>query len=211
MPIGDEDRRKKSTQHREAAFRRWENTPQRYARKGREQVEDTAETVRQEFSGRSVRETLSPRRFSSLAGWIGYVVLLLFALPALFIRQLAAFVREVGRFIRWAKVDYFLPPSVVGFIQWLIETLPRAIGLRPDPNDSNDHYWQVASATVLLVFAIFFSTISGGLLAALVAVALVWMLLGVLRFFPAFDRRYTQAVGSLPVEDDYDIPGWSRD
>jgi len=40
MALGDDERRQKSTRHREAAFSRWESTPKRWWRRTTESIAD---------------------------------------------------------------------------------------------------------------------------------------------------------------------------
>lgn len=121
-------------------------------------------------------------------------------------RQATGTVSNVRSFIRWVQVDYFLPPFIRDQLQWAIETLPQAAGLRGTSRNR-----QIASAVVTLAVAFFSVVVTGGLAIAGYVIAGAFLLAGTARFVPWVNGRWKEAQENLGIKDDYDLPRWSRD
>lgn len=110
----------------------------------------------------------------------------------------------------WALLDYLtfdriLPPSIVSTIQFYIEAVPAALGMRGVARE------RMISAIITLALIVVLSTIVtfGLTIAALVALG-VLLVIGLIRLFPAADRTWKRYTSDL-VEEDYDLPRWRRD
>lgn len=121
-------------------------------------------------------------------------------------RQIKGTQRNAERGWAYLTLDRMLPPSIVGLIQWFIETVPNALGLR------NAKPWQqVGAAITLTAVAILTTVLSGGLLIAVLVVVVILLLIGLVRFIPFINKQWENTTEKLPIENDYNVPRWSRD
>lgn len=199
MPLGDDDRRKKSKQHREAAFARWENKSERVARKTKEGTVDAVDgAVATVTAGPSVPGVGLTDRVAALGA-------LLLAVPFWLWRQVRGTLANVWAFLTWLQFDYFLPPAITDNINWGVDKLWEASGLR-----GTSRRRQVASATVILVVAFLSTVVTGGAAIAVYIFALILLSIGLWRFVPAFNTGFKAVRSRIPVRDDYDAPFWSK-
>jgi len=141
-----------------------------------------------------------------LASALRFVVLSPLLVARFVGRQARGTWRNIGSFYRWFTFDRVLPPAIVSTIQWFFEKTPRMLGLRG--TDKNN---QIAAAAVIMIVAFSSALLTAGLTLAVLAVAAMFLLFGVLRLVPAFNSLYKAGRDRVPVKDDYDIPRWDRD
>lgn len=121
-------------------------------------------------------------------------------------QQLSGTVGNIRKFVEWLQFDYILPPFIRDTIQWTIEIVPRAVGVRDTTRNE-----QVASAFVLLVVAFISTLLTGGLAVATYIIVSLMLLAGTARFVPWIDNRWKWTREQLPIKDDYDVWRWSRE
>jgi hypothetical protein len=121
--------------------------------------------------------------------------------------QVTGFVSNAWVNIRQIQIDDFLLPSIVSTINWIINLLPEALGIR-----DVTVYDQIKANFLFLAFYLSLSTISFGVLAGplfpLLLLHAFLMTLGILRLIPWVGRRWDSGRDRLPIKDDYDIALW---
>lgn len=146
---------------------------------------------------------------SLLAGFGKLVVMLVMLVPrgvGLLIRQARGTRRNADRGWDYLTFDNMLPPSIVGTIQWFVETTPKLVGLR-----DTKPWQQVGAALSLIGFALLATFLTGGFLIATVGIVTALGAVGIVRFVPAVNDKWNEWRAALPVKDDYDVPRWRRD
>lgn len=101
--------------------------------------------------------------------------------------------------------DRILPPSLVDTIQFYIEAVPAALGLRGVSRER-----MVSAIVTLGILAVLSTVLTLGLTVAVLVALTFLLVLGLLRLFPAVNRAWKRSTGGL-VRDDYDLPRWKRD
>lgn len=198
MPLGDDNRRQKSKQHREAAFSRWESKGERAVRKSKEGTVDTIDGALGTLTATGVPEVGLLDRLMALFA-------LVLAIPLWLWGQLRGTLANIWEFITWIQLDYFLPPSITSTINWATDKVWQATGLR-----GTDRNWQIAAAFVIIVAALLSSLLTAGLTLAIALIAAGLLLLGIIRFVPAANTGWSAFRSRIPVRDDYDAPLWSK-
>lgn len=121
-------------------------------------------------------------------------------------RQAGGTWRNTKALYNWFAFDRILPPGVVGLIQFFIQTVPVALGIR-----GADSKRQFGSATVLIFLAFLSSVLTYGLTLFVVVFFGIFWLISLFRLVPAFNDGWMDVTGRLPIKRDYDIWRWSRD
>lgn len=135
-----------------------------------------------------------------------FLLMLPFVGAAFAWRQVRGTGESIVGFYRWLQIDYVLPPAIRDTVQWTIQIIPEAMGLR-----DTSKYRQVSSAVVVLAVAFLSTLLTGGLAIAIYVGAAVLLGIGLGRFVPAVNKGWKGFRERLPVKDDYDVPRWSRE
>lgn len=141
--------------------------------------------------------------------WTGLMALLGFVIPSRsgwWSRQASGTWRRTKALADWVTFDRFMPSGVADTIQEIITLVPKAFGVR----DARPRE-QLSAAVILGFFAYGFAFLTLGLTLG-VALALTLMaFIALARLVPAFNDGWKGFTDRLPVENDYDIVGWSRE
>lgn len=121
-------------------------------------------------------------------------------------RQARGTRRNAGRAWDYLTFDNILPPSVTDLIQWIIDTVPRAFGVR-----GWKPWHQIGASITLLLVAVFSTALTGGVLIGTVVFAGILLSIGVGRLVPAVNDEWNEWTAALPIKTDYDVPRWRRD
>jgi hypothetical protein len=135
-----------------------------------------------------------------------FMVALPFRGLAVLVKQARGTWQNTERGWDYLTFDNMLPPSIVGTIQWFIETIPKLFGLR-----DTKPWQQVGAALSLIGFALLATFLSGGWLIGTVVIVAALGSFGIVRFVPAVNDRWQAWRAALPVKDDYDVARWKRD
>ncbi|WP_226043410.1 hypothetical protein [Natrinema sp. DC36] len=114
--------------------------------------------------------------------------------------QAAGTWRNFRGFVGWLSIDNSLPPAIASTINWSLETVPKALGIR------SSSYQQTAAAGVLIMVAVGSAVLTLGLTAAVVVALAPLFVLGIWRFIPAFNTVWQDQVQSRGK----DLPRWDR-
>lgn len=141
---------------------------------------------------------------------VASVIWMLLMLPVQGFQFLVVQVRgtwdNVGRAWDYLTFDNMLPKSIVDMVQWLVETIPKLLGIR-----STTPWQQIGAAASLIGFALLATFLSGGLLIGAVVIVAGLGSIGIVRLVPAVNGKYEEWRAALPIKNDYDIPRWKRD
>lgn len=146
------------------------------------------------------------RAARGVAGVVGTVLSIPMMLLGFLGRQAAGTWRNLGKAWNYLTFDNILPPSIRDLIQWIIETIPKLFGIR-----GTKPWQQVAAASMVILFALLATVLSGGLLIGTVIIVGFFAFVGIVRHVPWFNEKWNQATGVLPIKRDYDVPRWRRD
>ena len=108
--------------------------------------------------------------------------------------------RNFRGFLGWLTIDNSLPPAIASTINWSLETVPKALGIR------SSSYQQTAAAGVLIMVAVGSAVLTLGLTAAVVVALIPLLTIGVWRFIPAFNTVWKDEVQSRGKN----LPRWDR-
>jgi len=119
------------------------------------------------------------------------------------IGQYRTFLGEVWDYATDFQIDDVLLPSIKETINWFIDLVPKALGLRnATPRQ------QINANIIFIAFWVTLSVITLGATFALVAAHLVLLTIGVWRWLPAFNELWSRFRAWLPIPSDIDIPLW---
>lgn len=154
-----------------------------------------------------VRDSLEERDVDlSVTGVLMALLMLPLRVAAFLWRQVTGTAGNIVDFFQWFQFDYVLPPAIRDTVQWTLQIIPQAAGLRDTSKNR-----QVTSAAVVLFVAFLSTLLTGGLAIAIYAVAAVALALGLFRFVPAVNKGWREFRSRLPVKNDYDVWRWSRE
>ncbi|MWG36237.1 hypothetical protein [Halomarina oriensis] len=178
-------RREKSTHHREAAKSRWESATRRTARLGGETLVDV--TV---FLLRTAQT----------------LVLLPLTVVYAVLGSLGPTARNARSFVGGFGFDRAMPPALADNIQFYVDAVPAALGIR---DTSRDRMFYAASG--LAITFVFLGVISLGTTLVLAGACVALMLVALARLNPGVNKTWQRVTGRLPIKNDYDVPLWERD
>lgn len=119
--------------------------------------------------------------------------------------QMVAASRNFWSLLNYLTLDRILPPWIADTIQFYIEAVPAALGLRGTSRER-----MVSAIVTLAIIAVFSTILTVGLTFGVLVLLVFLLFLGLMRLFPVVNSAWNRNTGDL-VKEDYDIPGWERD
>lgn len=121
-------------------------------------------------------------------------------------RQATGTWRRTRAFLGWLSFDRLMPSGLAATIQEVIVRTVQALGIR-----GTSRQQQFASAVILGVFAYGATLLTGGLLIGVALFLTLLVFTALARNNPWFNKQWKAGTSKLPVKNDYDLKGWSRD